>query len=213
MGFIKTCCNTIKDDLVAFVNEFYANAKLSKDIITSFLTLIPKLENPSRLKRVVPSLIFRNQSGFGHKKMLDGVLLINELMDLYKRLRRECFLPKIGFEKECDNVFWNYIRSVMGFLGLGARWMDGSVFSSSFSILVNDSPTKNFDAYRGLMHGDPIFPFLFLLAVEGLISLVKNVILQGELPTSPYKDLAMKLIKNIIQITFFLRISSNGGLP
>lgn len=44
MGFFKVYWNTIKEDLVAYVNEFYSSHKLPKAILASFLTLIPKKE-------------------------------------------------------------------------------------------------------------------------------------------------------------------------
>lgn len=46
MGFFfKNCWNSIKDDVVAFVNEFHFKDKLLKAITTSFLALIPKKDN------------------------------------------------------------------------------------------------------------------------------------------------------------------------
>lgn len=95
----------------------------------SFLSFIPKKDNPqevsdfghiflisslykfiskiltSRVKKVLPSLISKNQSDFlQNRKMLDGVLVINEMMDLVKRHKREYLLFKIDFEKIYDKV-------------------------------------------------------------------------------------------------------------
>ncbi|XP_058781854.1 uncharacterized protein LOC131656089 [Vicia villosa] len=42
------------------------------------------------------------------------------------------------------------------------------------SVLVNGSPTKEFTAKHGLRQGDPLSPFLFVLAAEGLTGLVKK---------------------------------------
>jgi hypothetical protein len=40
--------------------------------------------------------------------------------------------------------------------------------SSKLSVLINGSPLKEFSVQRGLCQGDPISPFLFEIAAEGL---------------------------------------------
>jgi hypothetical protein len=42
------------------------------------------------------------------------------------------------------------------------------------SILVNGSPTKEFNIQRGLKQGDPLAPFLFLLVAEGFGGVMKK---------------------------------------
>lgn len=47
------------------------------------------------------------------------------------------------------------------------------------SVLVNDSPTDEFNLEIGLRQGDSLSPFLFLLTVEWLHVLVNVVVEKG----------------------------------
>lgn len=45
MVFYRKCWDVVKDDLFIMLSKFYQNGKLEKSINSSFITLIPKVEN------------------------------------------------------------------------------------------------------------------------------------------------------------------------
>lgn len=49
-------------------------------------------------------------------------------------------------------------------------------FSGNLAVLVNGCPTQEIIIQKGLMQGDLITPFLFLLADEGLNELFSKVV-------------------------------------
>nr|GFB07481.1 RNA-directed DNA polymerase, eukaryota [Tanacetum cinerariifolium] len=78
---------------------------------------------------------------------------------------------KVDFEKAYDSVQWDYLDDILKKFGFGDRWcgwIRSCLRSSRGSVMVNGSPTVEFQFYKGLKQGDPIFPFLFILIMESL---------------------------------------------
>lgn len=57
--------------------------------------------------------------------------------------------------------------------------MKACIYSGSVSVLVNGSPTVDFNIEKGLRQGDPLAPFLFLIVAEGLSRLVRSTVNRG----------------------------------
>ncbi|GJR42636.1 RNA-directed DNA polymerase, eukaryota, reverse transcriptase zinc-binding domain protein [Tanacetum coccineum] len=102
-----------------------------------------------RLARVVDTVVSVEQTVFikGHQ-ILDGPLLVNELVDWYKKKKKKMMILKINFEKAFDSISWDYLDNIS-------------------LVLINGSPTQEFMLHRGLQQGDPLSPF-FIIAMEGL---------------------------------------------
>ncbi|KAJ0927224.1 putative RNA-directed DNA polymerase [Helianthus annuus] len=55
-------------------------------------------------------------------------------------------------------------------------WIKGCLVSGRGSVLINGSPTKEFAFKRGLRQGDPLSPFLFILAMEVINMFLKRAV-------------------------------------
>ncbi|GKD28734.1 RNA-directed DNA polymerase, eukaryota, partial [Tanacetum coccineum] len=78
---------------------------------------------------------------------------------------------KADFAKAYDSVRWDFLDNVLDAFGFGSKWrswISGSLSAGMASILINGSPTSEFQFYRGLKQGDPLAPFMFILVMESL---------------------------------------------
>ncbi|GJU69950.1 reverse transcriptase domain-containing protein [Tanacetum coccineum] len=69
-----------------------------------------------------------------------------------------------------------------GWIGFGnkwCKWIEACLKSSSTSILVNGSPLEELGVKRGVRQGDPLVPFLFILATEGLNAIMSEMVEKG----------------------------------
>ncbi|MCI21988.1 RNA-directed DNA polymerase (Reverse transcriptase), partial [Trifolium medium] len=126
------------------------------------------------------SLISPNQSAFiKGRNLIDSVLVVNEVVDMAKRMGNKCLIFKVDFEKAYDSVEWSFLEYMLrrfGFCDVWIGWMKSCVFGGNLSVLVNGSPTGVINIQRGLKQGDPLAPFLFLLVAEGFGGAMKRAV-------------------------------------
>ena len=69
---------------------------------------------------------------------------------------------KVDFEKAFDSLRWDFLDLAMDKLGFGIKWCSwiyGCLRNARSSVLVNGSPTIEFEIFKGLRQGDPLSPF------------------------------------------------------
>ncbi|GJS57179.1 RNA-directed DNA polymerase, eukaryota [Tanacetum coccineum] len=206
-GFYRQFWKLVEEDVIAAVKFFFQFGEFAPGCNSTFITLIPKIPNANQVKdfrpisligslykivtkilanRLVPVLgdiVQEVQSAFvPGRQIMDGPFVLNEIMQWCSYRKKRSIIFKVDFEKAYDSVRWDFLDEVLQKFGFGSKWrhwIQSCLKSSRGSILINGSPTEEFQFYKGLKQGDSLSPFLFILIMETLHISFKRVVEEG----------------------------------
>ena len=113
------------------------------------------------------------------KQILDASLIANEVIDFWHKRKEKGLICKLDIEKAYDSINWNFLMKVLLKMGFGSRWMEWiwwCISTAKFSVLVNEVPAGFFPNSKGLRQGDPLSPYLFVLGMEVLSTLIRRAV-------------------------------------
>nr|GEX70656.1 RNA-directed DNA polymerase, eukaryota, reverse transcriptase zinc-binding domain protein [Tanacetum cinerariifolium] len=164
-GFYRRFWYLIDNDVYDVMRYFFIYDDILEGCNSSFIELIPKIPDvnmvkdfrpislvgslykiiakilANRLVGVLGVIISEVQSAFiADRHILDGPFILNEVLQWCKVKKKQALIFKI---QSC-------LKSLRG------------------SIIINGSPTEEFQFGKGLKQGDPLSPFLFILIMESL---------------------------------------------
>eukprot|EP00253_Pinus_taeda_P026164 PITA_26164 len=202
VDFFQAGWHFLGKEILELVEESRMNQKVWPAINSTFYALIPKGDNledangfrpialcnviykiitsmiAKRLKPILDKLISAEQTCFVEgRQILDGLVVTQEIIHSLKVKKQKGMMIKLDLSKAYDRLNWNYLEKVLESFSFNRRWIDwihSMVSSPNFSILVNGTPSKTFNASRGIRQGDPLSPFLFILVAEGLGRFIKK---------------------------------------
>ncbi|GKB19851.1 RNA-directed DNA polymerase, eukaryota [Tanacetum coccineum] len=171
----------LKHDIVADIKEFFTSGTFPLGCNSSFIALIPKIHDAkvvkdyrpisligslykiiakilaNRLSFVISGLISDVQSAFvSNCQILGGPFILNEILSWFKHKKFKAMVFKVDFEKAFDSIRWDYLQDILKMFGFGDKWcgwINGCLNSAMGSVLINGSPTSEFQFHKGLFSG------------------------------------------------------------
>lgn len=241
-GFYKQTWDYIGDEISAAVLEFFESGKILQQINATNVTLVPKVRCPKevadfrpisccniiyklisklladRLTEFLPELIDNTQSAFVKgRSITTNILLCQDIVRSYNRKsKKNCCLIKLDLKKAYDSLNWSFLLNIlraMNFPEKIFKWIELCLSTAKFSIVINGRPCGYFPAKRGLRQGDPISPYLFVIAMEFLSRKMKS------LDTNPLfkfhykcKEMKIKHLEFADDLMFVCRADRNSPL-
>ena len=207
--FYRTFWSVISDSFMNCINECFEKGEMSSSQKQAIITLIEKkgkdrsiLENwrpislvnvdtkimtkaiASRIKSVLPDIIHPNQTGYVKDRFIgETIQSIYHVMDFTVKENIPGLMLFIDFQKAFDRVEWEFLFKCLEAFNFGTdflHWVRVFYKNIQSSILNNGMTSNFFTLERGVRQGDPLPPYLFVIAVETLaIAIRQNSDIKG----------------------------------
>ena len=204
--FYQSQWETVGGSVVKLVLSMFEKPDLIEHINGTRIVLIPKVAIPqtiqdlrpislcnviykivtkiisNRLKPIISRVVAPNQCSFiKGRQSSDNIILVQEIIHSMRNMRKKngFMAIKIDLEKAYDRIQWNFIFDCLRELEIPEniqKVIQKCVSTPLMNILWNGADAGSFKPTRGVRQGDPLSPYLFVLAMEKLGHLIQTAV-------------------------------------
>ena len=201
--FFKKAWNVVGKDIIDAIRSFFTSGSMLREVNATIIALIPKIPNPTklkdyrpisccntiykgitkliaeRIKSVLPKVTDEAQSAFVQgRRISDNIFLAQELMRGYHKKNQiaKCTV-KVDLKKAYDSIRWEFVWDTLDLMGIPRKiinWIQASMSTAMFSVSINGDLNGYFPGAKGLRQGDPLSPYLFVLCMNVLSSILRK---------------------------------------
>ena len=145
------------------------------------ITLMPiaaKIYNKLLLNRIVPvldPLLRRNQNGFrSGRSTISQILSIRRILEEMRKLDKEAILCFVDFKKGFDSISREKMFEILNLYGIPEKIINAIralYVSTKAKVISSDGDTNIFDIHAGVLQGDTLAPFLFIIVLDYILKI------------------------------------------
>ena len=202
-GFYKAAWDIVGSEVITSILQFFTSSYLPTAANSTILSLVPKRPGASlitdyrpisclntiyktisrllvkRLKPLLSDYIVPNQTAFVKGRLLvENTVLASELINGYhKNSGQKRITIKVDIAKAFDTLSWEFLISCLKGMGLPEQfigWLKECVCTTSFTLGYNGETHGFFKGRRGLRQGDPLSPYMFIIALNSFSLMLNN---------------------------------------